>query len=128
IASGSGQHIHSWATAFPNVHFQPTELYDLKLHNSIRSYTSELSNVSEPVILNALENTNWEELNKIVEENGFFDVVYFGNLLHISPWEVTLALADKLPRVLKEGGVLLVYGPFKKDGIFTTPSNEEVSL
>ncbi|KAJ3122315.1 Acyl-coenzyme A thioesterase 11 [Nowakowskiella sp. JEL0407] len=120
LASGSGQHISYIAEKFPEIQFQPSEIPDEKLHASINSYIAELSNVKKPIALDALNETDWE---KLTGEN--VDLVYFVNLLHISSWRVTEMVSKNVSELLESGGWCIVYGPFKKDGKFTTESNEE---
>jgi hypothetical protein len=46
------------------------------------------------------------------------------NLIHIAPWEACLGLLDGAARTLGPGdGVLYLYGPFKRGGAHTAPSN-----
>ena len=44
-------------------------------------------------------------------------------MVHISPWEASIGLIDGAARVLAEGGVLILYGPWMVEGIETAPSN-----
>jgi hypothetical protein len=44
-------------------------------------------------------------------------------MIHISPWAATLGLMAGAERVLRPGGLLFLYGPFKIDGVHTAPSN-----
>jgi len=46
------------------------------------------------------------------------------NLLHIAPWSAAEGLMAGAERVLPSGGVLYLYGPYKRDGRHTAPSNE----
>jgi len=45
------------------------------------------------------------------------------NVLHISPWSVTENLLAGAGRRLRPDGRLFVYGPFRRDGAHTAPSN-----
>lgn len=45
------------------------------------------------------------------------------NLIHISAWEVTQALMACAGRRLTAGGVLFLYGPYRREGHHTAPSN-----
>jgi hypothetical protein len=45
------------------------------------------------------------------------------NVLHISPWGVTENLLAGAGRRLAPDGRLFVYGPFRRDGVHTAPSN-----
>lgn len=47
------------------------------------------------------------------------------NLIHISPWAATEGLMAGAGRILPPGGVLYLYGPYRKGGGHTAPSNEE---
>jgi len=52
------------------------------------------------------------------------DVVLCFNMIHIAPWEAAIGLVRGAARVLPLGGLLFLYGPFKRDGQHTAPSNE----
>lgn len=54
---------------------------------------------------------------------GQVDVMVAINLVHISPWEATLALLDGAARVRPR--VLYLYGPYRRGGAHTAPSNEQ---
>ncbi|TPX64299.1 hypothetical protein SpCBS45565_g06027 [Spizellomyces sp. 'palustris'] len=126
LASGSGQHVIHWAQAYPSVQFQPSEIDDPSLLASIRSYVKDFATIAPPLILNAMHDEDWSQARSLVAQEGAFDMVYMGNVLHIAPWDVTLAVAKNVPTLLQnEQGLFIVYGPFKRDGKFTTPSNEE---
>ncbi|HBL58266.1 MAG TPA: SAM-dependent methyltransferase, partial [Cyanobacteria bacterium UBA8803] len=45
------------------------------------------------------------------------------NMIHISPWSACLGLIAGASRILPPGGILYLYGPFKRDGQHTAPSN-----
>ncbi|KAI8586171.1 hypothetical protein BDZ88DRAFT_455226 [Geranomyces variabilis] len=125
LASGSGQHVVTWAQSFPAVRFHPSEINDPALLSSISAYIKEFPNVLPPLTLDATCAADWDRVQTLVARNGLFDVIYMGNVLHIAPWSVTLALAKNLHTVLAVGGVFVLYGAFKRDGKFTTTSNEE---
>jgi hypothetical protein len=46
------------------------------------------------------------------------------NMVHISPWVATLGLMRGAGRLLAGGGVLYLYGAYRRDGRHTAPSNE----
>lgn len=56
-------------------------------------------------------------LKKLKKANPMF------NLVHISPWDVTLGLMQGAGRVLPPGGPLYLYGPYTRDDVETAPSN-----
>jgi hypothetical protein len=45
------------------------------------------------------------------------------NMIHIAPWTACLGLMAGAGRILPSGGVLYLYGPFKRQGNHTAPSN-----
>ena len=45
-------------------------------------------------------------------------------MIHISPWQSTLDLQDGAGAILPRGGVHFLYGPYKRNGSHTAPSNE----
>jgi hypothetical protein len=56
------------------------------------------------------------------------DAVLSINMVHISPWRATLGLIAGAARVLPPGGPLILYGPYRRRGLPTAPSNEEFDL
>ena len=52
------------------------------------------------------------------------DAIVNINMIHISPWNACLGLMSGADRVLSSGGILYLYGPFKRDGKHTAPSNQ----
>jgi SAM-dependent methyltransferase len=53
-----------------------------------------------------------------------FDAVVCCNMIHIAPWAAAEGLIAGAARFLKPGGGLFLYGPFKRGGVHTAPSNE----
>ena len=45
-------------------------------------------------------------------------------MIHISPWQATLGLLRGAANVLEGDGVLFLYGPYRRFGAHTAPSNE----
>jgi hypothetical protein len=45
------------------------------------------------------------------------------NMIHIAPWSACLGLLAGAGRILPAAGVLYLYGPFKRNGEHTAPSN-----
>ena len=114
IASGTGQHTAHFAAALPGLQWQPTEP-DATYHDSIRAWTEDLPNVKPPLALDVSERP-WP-----VERA---DAILCINMIHISPWQSTLDLMDGAGAILPRGGVLFLYGPYKRNGSHTAPSNE----
>jgi Protein of unknown function (DUF938) len=55
---------------------------------------------------------------------GHADMVICFNMIHIAPWEAAVGLVNGAARILPPGGLLFIYGPFKREGRHTAPSNE----
>jgi hypothetical protein len=43
---------------------------------------------------------------------------------HSSPWSATLGLLRGAARLLRAGAPLILYGPYRREGVATAPSNE----
>jgi SAM-dependent methyltransferase len=114
IAAGTGQHTAHFASALPGLQWQPTEP-DADYHDSIRAWTDNLPNVLPPL---ALDVSAWPWP---VERA---DAVLCINMIHISPWQSTLDLMAGAGAILPTGGVLFLYGPYKRGGAHTAPTNE----
>ena len=117
IASGAGQHAVFFAAAMPGVTWQPSDL-DPDARASIAAWTESegLANVLAPAAID-VRAADWG-----VGES--YDAIVAINMIHISPWEATLGLMAGAGRLLRDGGVLYTYGPYKRDGRHTAPSNE----
>lgn len=114
IGSGSGQHAIHMAKSFAALRWQPTEQVGVlaALINNVRDYGTP--NISTPVSL---------DLSKHEWPARVFDCVYSANVLHIVDKTLGAKLIEGSATVLKVGGSLLLYGPFKYQGRFTTKSN-----
>jgi SAM-dependent methyltransferase len=116
IASGTGQHAVHFANALPGLTWQPTEP-DLQMHPSIAGWIAEsgLSNVLPPVALDVCQ-PDWPVDHA--------DAVVCINMIHISPWRATEHLMAGCERLIRPGGTLVLYGPYRRGGRHTAPSNE----
>ncbi len=116
IASGTGQHVAHFATALPSLTWQPTDLNAEHL-TSISAWLrhSGLGNVRPPFKLDVGANP-WP-----VERT---DAVLCFNMIHIAPWAATTQLLAGAAHALVPGGILFLYGPYRRHGQHTAPSNE----
>jgi hypothetical protein len=115
IASGTGQHVVHFAAALPSLTWQPTEV-DVDRHDSINAWieSENLTNVRPPLVLDVGQHP-WP-----VDRA---DAVTCINMIHISPWQATLDLMKGSARVLGDRGILFLYGPYRRYGAHTAPSN-----
>ena len=58
-----------------------------------------------------------------VEQTAPFDAIVSINMVHIAPWAASLGLFAGAGRLLGAGGLLVLYGPFMRDGAHNAPSN-----
>ena len=114
IAAGTGQHVAHFAAALPDLQWQPSEP-DADYHDSIRAWTADLPNVAAPITLDVSARP-WPVTRA--------DAIVCINMIHISPWQATLDLMAGAGDVLDHGGVLFLYGPYRRGGTHTAPSNE----
>ena len=54
----------------------------------------------------------------------YADVVLCINLIHIAPWTAAVGRMAAAAGILPTGGVLFLYGPFRRNGCHTAPSDE----
>jgi hypothetical protein len=45
-------------------------------------------------------------------------------MVHISPWQAAIGLVSGAAAILPPGGLLYLYGPYRRNGGHTAPSNE----
>lgn len=116
IASGTGEHVTHFAQcAGPAIAFQPSDPSPAA-RASIDAWTaaSGLPNVRPALALDAAAD-DWPVAAA--------DVLVCINMIHISPWAATLGLIRGAARLLPVGGVLFLYGPYRRGGAHTAPSN-----
>jgi cyclopropane fatty-acyl-phospholipid synthase-like methyltransferase len=119
IGSGTGQHAVFMAPHFPQVQWYPTDVQvNLK---GINRWLEEarVPNIQKPQRVEIGK----DELPKLK-----FDVIFTANTFHIMHWKEVKSLIKQFGGRLREGARVVIYGPFKYGGNFTTQSNEEFDL
>lgn len=121
VASGSGEHAAYFAAALPALTWQPSDP-DPAHRESIAAWTAHerLGNVLPPLPLDALVRP-WAQ-HAPAESH---DALYCANMIHIAPWDAALGLLAEGARLLRPGGVFVLYGPFQRGGVHTAPSNAD---
>jgi SAM-dependent methyltransferase len=117
IAAGTGQHAQHFAAACPGWSWQPTDATDAAALHDIDTRCRGLANVLPALRLDVLQ-APWP-LGRTR-----YSAVYCANLLHIAPWPTCPALLEGAAAHLTRDGLVLIYGPFRVDGVATAPSNE----
>jgi hypothetical protein len=54
--------------------------------------------------------------------------IFCANVVHIAPWRVAEGLLEGAARHLRRDGRMVLYGPFKRQGKHTAPSNAAFDL
>lgn len=116
IGSGTGQHAVYFAPHFPQAEWHPSDLGD-KL-NGMKLWFKEanISNIQAPVRLDVAK----DDFPKLK-----FDVVFTANTFHIMHWKDCKAFMKLLGHRLRENSRVVIYGPFKYNGEFTSESNAQ---
>jgi len=116
IASGTGQHVMHFAGALPDLTWQPSDPDpDLRAAIRARQEATPLENVRLPLTLDVLD-MQWPIAR--------VDAILCINMIHIAPWAAAQALFAHSGQLLADGSLLILYGPFKRGGAHTAPSNE----
>jgi SAM-dependent methyltransferase len=116
IGSGTGQHVAHFAKALPQLTWQPSDP-EVAFRESIRLWIREenLANVRAPAELD-VRTLPWPVTRA--------DAVLCINVVHVAPWTATEALLSGASDVLTNGGVMCLYGPYRRFGRHTAASNE----
>ena len=116
IASGTGEHIDFMAQKNPSIQWQPSDgnpdviwAIDMRLDRH--------TNVSNAKHIDVCT-SEWSDLS--------YDVLFCANMIHISPWESSVALFSKA----NPAQYLILYGPFMNHGMHNSQGNAhfDVSL
>lgn len=119
VASGTGMHA-AWMATHLDVDWQPTDPTDEALA-SIAAWRDEVgapAGLRPPVRLDVCG--AWPAME--------VDAVFCANMIHIAPWEACLGLLRGAHQVVRPGGWLLLYGPFRRPDRALEASNESFDL
>jgi len=117
IASGTGEHAAFMAPRLgPGLIWQPSDGRAAAL-SIIDDYASDAAcDRIRPALLLDASAADWP-----IEQA---DALFCANMIHIAPWEAAQGLLAGAGRRLPAGAPLVLYGPFKRHGVHTAPSNE----
>lgn len=115
LASGTGEHAVHFATAFPDLEWQPSDVHPDALA-SITAWCklAGLRNLRGSLAIDA------SALNWPIEQA---DALLSINMVHISPWAAAIGLLDGAARLLAPGAPLILYGPWLREDVETAPGN-----
>ena len=113
IGSGTGQHAVHFARAMPHLTWQTSDV--AANLSGIRQWLADanLPNTPQPLVFDITA----------APPGGSFDAIFSANTLHIMGWSEVVQLFAALPALTRPPSLLVVYGPFKYGGQFTSPSN-----
>ena len=119
LASGTGQHIVAFARAMPELHWQPSEI-DASRLASIAAYIAEagLSNIASALALDATR-AGWGRAQ------AGRNLITLTNLVHLISLGETETLIAEAADALAPGGVFVIYGPFLRSGVLTSPGDSQ---
>ena len=122
IGSGTGQHIVEFARHAPAITWWPTDYLDSHLR-SIDAWRKHdgCDNVKAPIRLDAAA-PDWQLAEQGLPSS--FTAMFCANVIHIAPWRVAEGIFAGAARHLNPGGRLVLYGPFRRDGVHNSPGNE----
>ena len=117
IGSGSGQHAIHMAAALPQIQWQPSDRANTLalLSVNIRKYGTP--NVQQPIELDL-------EKPPLALPEGVH-CVYAANVMHIVSEPLGATLIKLAGQSLLKDGYLVLYGPYRYGGEFTTESNKD---
>jgi hypothetical protein len=117
VASGSGEHAVHLAAALPRLVFQPSDPQP-EARDSIDAWAaaSGLGNLRAALAIDAAT-PGWPIAAA--------DAVLCINMIHIAPWAATEGLVRGAAAILPAGAPLILYGPYRRGGAHTAPSNAE---
>jgi SAM-dependent methyltransferase len=121
--SGTGQHVADFAHRSPEITWWPSDLNEQHL-KSIAAWRAHagLANIRPPLRID-LSDPAWCSQMHDGSGPGELLAVFCANVIHIAPWGVAEGLFAGAARYLRADGRLFLYGPFKRGGKHTAPSN-----
>lgn len=116
IGSGTGQHARYFADNLANIIWQTSDLQEN--HAGIKAWieNSKHNNIRSPLRLNVTDKQDWPADK--------YDAVFTANTMHIMSWQEVTIMFNLVASCLKKESLFFSYGPFNRDGKFTSPSNE----
>lgn len=119
IASGTGQHAAYFASQLSPRLWQPSDPNPFA-RDSIRAWSQEvgLENLLPPLDIDAAA-VPWSIEARDLDITAIVNI----NMIHISPWSCCQGLMAAAGRILPIGGILYLYGPYRRNGQHTSPSN-----
>ena len=120
IASGTGEHAVFFASQLQGCQWYPSDR-DSSLRDSIVAWSKECStdNLHPPLDIDA-SSEPWSIETAAISIDAIVNI----NMIHIAPFSACEGLMAGAGRILPPGGILYLYGPYKREGKHISVSNE----
>jgi len=119
IGSGTGQHAVFFAEQLPHLTWLASDRHEYHAGIQMWLKDSGLSNIRGPFVLD-VNQSDWPVKQA--------EAVFSANTVHIMGWPVVERMFNGIGKILKEGGVFCLYGPFNYNGKFSSESNARFDL
>ncbi len=116
IGSGTGQHAVHFVAAIPQWQWQCSDRAENLPGIRLWLADTALPNTPEPIELDVASG-EWP--------SDRYNAVFSANTLHIMGWDDVQALFRRLPNVLEDDALVVIYGPFNDDGHFSSDTNAQ---
>jgi SAM-dependent methyltransferase len=118
IASGTGEHAAFMAPRLgQGIEWQPTDANEAALADIDAHAAASGCGRIRPALLLDAARPAWPVAGA--------DAVLCCNMIHIAPWSAAEGLVAGAARILPPGAPLILYGPFRRHGAHTAPSNAD---
>ena len=122
IGSGTGQHAVCFAAGLPHLQWQPSNKESLDSINAWGEET-QLNNLSSAITLDLLTLDD-EQVSGLPD----VDAIVCINTIHIMAWRGAEKLFELAGKLLRSGGLIYVYGPYRYSDHPLETSNENFDL
>ena len=115
IGSGTGQHSVFFSKEIPSIKWYPSDT--ISNFESLNAFVTNYQNknLQTPLIIDITQD-EWIDFN--------VDYVFTSNTFHIINNALLTFFFYQCSKVMKSNGKLIIYGPFKFDNQFNSPSNQ----
>lgn len=114
IGAGTGQHATHFAANMPSIIWQCADQQQYHAGIACRVAQLNLPNLLAPIELEVIA-YDWQSC----QADSFFSA----NTAHIMPWPAVVAMFAGVGSLIGHDGVFILYGPFNRQGEFTSDSN-----